>query len=243
MLISDPKERAAKAAEKRRAVLRYLRDETWTTAELLGKVMGIKTRQTIHRTLTGMERDELIKRHSLPIAGRVSLTLWGITPHGLAHAWDEDEEYQDRPHFEPGRLALSRVPHQVDLQRARLQAEAAGWTEWERGERLGFKPVIRPDAITTRPDGLRVAIEVERTVKTRKRYQAIIRDHLTQIKEQKWAGVLYLCPEGIGPRVKRIFDSIEYVVIDGQRVPLEGAHRKRFKFVALEEWPNLDNAL
>jgi hypothetical protein len=243
MLISDPKERAKKAEEKRREVLRFLRDETWSVADVLARVVGVSSRQAIHKTLTQMERDELVKRHKLPIAGRVALTAWGITPHGLAFSWDEAEEYEDRPTFEPSRLSLSRIPHQIDLQQVRLSAEAEGWTDWVRGERLGFKPEIRPDAMAVRPDGLKVAIEVERTIKTRKRYQAIIRDHLVQMRQGQWQAVFYICPEGMPARLKKVFDSIEYVVIDGQRVPLEESHRKRFKFISLEEWPSMENAL
>ncbi len=242
MLISDPAERAQKSQEKRRALLRFLRDETWSVADVLAQVAGVASRQAIHKTLMQMEREELIKRHSLPNAGRVSLTAWGITPHGLAYSWDEGEDYEDRPHFEPSRLALSRVPHQVDLQLARLAAEAAGWSGWVRGERLGFKPVIRPDAITTSPKGALVAIEIERTIKTRKRYQAIIRDHLTQIRQGEWQVVFYLTPDGMAARLKKVFDSIDHVVFDGQRVAIEDAHRKRFRFLDLSAWPNVENA-
>jgi hypothetical protein len=50
MLISDPKERAAATALKRRAILRFLRDETWSTPDVLAKVASIASRQGIHAT-------------------------------------------------------------------------------------------------------------------------------------------------------------------------------------------------
>ena len=67
MLISDPAERAQKSQEKRRALLRCLRDETWSVADVLAQVAGVASRQAIHKTLMQMEREELIKRHSLPV--------------------------------------------------------------------------------------------------------------------------------------------------------------------------------
>lgn len=237
MLISDPKARAEAIEQKRRAILRFLRDETWSTPDVLAIVAGAGTRQGIHRTLKAMERDELVKYHSLPIAGRRDLPTWGITPHGLAYAWDEAEQMEDRPRFEPSRLTLSRVPHQIDLQRARLAAEAAGWTEWLRGERLGFNPGTRPDALAVSPKGARVAIEVERTIKTRQRYQQIIASHLAAITSGQWVGVYYLTPEGMAERLRRVVESVEWVVENGERIELKDSHRKRFRFLELGQFP------
>lgn len=238
MLISNPAERRESAERKRRSILRFLRDETWSTGDVLQQVAGVTTRQAIHKTLVQLEKGEFVKRHILAVGGRSEATLWGITPHGLAFAWDEKESLQERPYFDTSRVTVSRVPHQVDLQRARVAAEAAGWTEWTRGERLGFKAELRPDAIAVRPDGVRVALEVERTIKTTKRYQVIIREHMKNITAGRYGGVLYLCPEQVTPRLSRIFDAIEYVVIDGERVKLEDKHRRRFKFMNLKDFPS-----
>lgn len=237
MLISDPTERAAATAAKRAAILRFLRDETWSVPDILGKVAGLSSRQGTHSTLKAMERDELVKSHSLPIAGRRALPVWGITPHGLAFSWDEAEEMEDRPRFEPSRITLARVPHQIDLQRARLQAEAAGWTDWKRGERLGFTPAIRPDALATSPKGVRVAIEVERTIKTRQRYQQILGNHLEAIRAAQWVAVIYVCPEGMPARLRRVVESVPYILENGERKELSESHRRRFRFVELANFP------
>ncbi|MGP5895220.1 MobC family replication-relaxation protein [Pseudomonas aeruginosa] len=237
MLISDPKARAEAVAAKRGAILRFLRDETWSVPEILGRVAGISTRQGIHTTLKAMERDELVKYHSLPIAGRRDLPLWGITPHGLAMSWSDGEEYQDRPRFEPSRLTLSRVPHQIDLQRARLAAEAAGWRDWVRGERLGYSVPMRPDAVATSSKGVTVAIEVERTIKTKSRYQQIIANHLQAIAAGRWVGVYYLTPEGMAERLQRVMEGVGYIIENGERIELNDTHRRRFRFLELAAFP------
>lgn len=233
MLISSLVERVARIEKKRRLILRFLRDETWAMADILCKVAELQTRQAVHKTLVGMERANLVKKGALPISGCISLTAWGITSHGLAHAWDDSEDYEYRPYFDPARLSVSQIQHQSLLQKVRLAMEEAGWKEWYRGERLGFKTKVRPDAVALRPDGLRVAIEIEPTVKTGKRYQQIIRNHLMQIKEGGWDAVLYL--SGYAGRLQRIFDSIDYVLLPGERVLLNETHRKRFRFLALDD--------
>lgn len=238
-LISDPTERQRAAEEKRARLLRFLRDETWSTAQILQRVAGLKSRQAISSTLRQMERDKLVRRQELRIAGLNNVVAWGITPHGMAMSWDDSEEMEQRPVFEPSRLTLTRVPHQIDLQTARLQAEAAGWTGWERGERQGKseRGRITPDAVATRPDGVRVAIEIERTIKTSKRYQQIIAQHLGAIQGKEWLGVYYVCPGNIAHRLQRLFGVIEYLPWQGDRVPFEPHLRRRFQFVALDEFP------
>lgn len=224
MLLFSPAERAKRSEKKRLALLRFLRDETWSLAEILGQVMDIKTRASVHKTLVQVERDGLIKRHTMPVVwGRFSLTVWGITERGLACSWDDEEAYEVRPCFEPSRLALSRIQHQTGLQHIRLAAEKTGWKEWVRGERLGLgsKISIRPDAIAVSPDGLRIAIELEFTIKTRSRYQVIMRNHLQQIRQGNWDAVFYMGPNKHKERLKRIFSSIYYVPFFGEKLILK----------------------
>lgn len=77
-----------------------------------------------------------------------------------------DEALQVRPHFEPSKLAPVSVAHHLDIQMARLQAERQGWTGWVPGDRLPAGLVMRPDAVAVDPQGNRIAIEIERHVKT-----------------------------------------------------------------------------
>lgn len=41
-LMADPKQRNARAAEKRKITLRLLRDEIWTVTEVIAILLGIK---------------------------------------------------------------------------------------------------------------------------------------------------------------------------------------------------------
>lgn len=233
-LITDPAQRELQREKSRGAVLHFLRDETWSTSDVLREVVGMESRQGIHSLLKKMERDELVRSHKLLISGRQGLQIWGITPHGIGMSFDTSEAFEDRPSFDPSRLALSRVPHQVELQRVRLRAEKAGWTGWKRGERLGFQTPLRPDALVKNTQGVAIAIEVERTIKSAKRYRQIMSEHLSAIYARQWGAVFYLCDPTITQRVKKIYDSIDYVLMRGERIEINEQHRERFKFFDLE---------
>ncbi|MDQ2131566.1 MobC family replication-relaxation protein [Leclercia adecarboxylata] len=243
MLISDPKLRHEAAERKRSVILRFLRDEIWSSANILAVVADLRSPQAIHKTLTQLERDGMLRRHRFPIAGRVHLTVWGITPHGLAYAWESGEQYEDRPRFEPSKLVLARIPHQTEMQEARLKAEASGWTDWLRGERLGLRQAIRPDALAVSPKGLKVAIELERTIKTRQRYQVIMREHLMAVRAGRWQVVVYISPDGMAQRLKRVFDAISYVSVGGMHEVLNDRQRNLFRFIALSDWPHMERAV
>ena len=54
---------------------------------------------------------------------------------------------------------------------------------------------LRPDAVAVDPQGNRIAIEIERHVKTLKRYEAVFAIYLQSIKRGEYAAVHYICPD------------------------------------------------
>lgn len=235
MLIHDPTERERRSNHNQQCALRWMREEKWTTPSILAQVAGLQSRQAAHKFICQLVAKELVQLHKINVVGRTVVTIIGITAHGLAMSWEENDS--DCSYCESSRISLTQIPHQIDLQRARLAAEGAGWTNWMRGERLGVHPTIRPDAISTGPDGSIAAIEVERTIKTRRRYQQIISGHLQMIRQGGWERVHYLCPRGVAERLARLFRSIHYIPIGGQRITLEERHYARFSFHTLGDWP------
>lgn len=236
MLIADPHERMQRSARNQDRVLRWLREEKVTTPSMLTTVAGFKSRQAGNKLIRQLEKKSLIKIHEVSTPGISTIVLVGITAHGMAMSAEEGD-VTDYSYCEPSRLSVALIPHQICLQKARLSAESAGWNEWVRGERLGRHPLIRPDAISTSPTQTRVAIEVERTIKTRRRYQQIIAGHLQMIRHGHWEEVHYLCPEKVRLPLQRVFLSISYVILAGQRVPLDDRHFARFSFHNLDQWP------
>ena len=236
MLINCPKERVARSIQKRDVILRWLRDETWTTVEMIASLLSM-SRQAAWKTLTQMKGQGFVRSSEIGLVGGKKLVVWGITPHGLAFSWLEGEAIEERPYFEPSRISISMISHHLDLQQARILSERAGWSDWVRGERLGFRVKNRPDAIVRDLSGESVAIEVERTIKTKKRYQQIMASHLQQVKVNSWERIIYLSPEkNMADRLKRIFRSIDYVVVNKNRVAVSERHHARFKFHSMNDW-------
>jgi hypothetical protein len=216
----DPREWTARGAEKTRVALRFLRDESWTTETVMRELLGLRHRQNAYRSLARLERQGFIRRHSLPLAAGRALTVWGITAQGLAHAFDLDE------------------PHRLDLQKMRVRAEGAGWREWTADYLCGpLKGGANyPDAVAMRPDGARVAVEIERTVKSTKRYAALIVQHLLGRRNRRWDYIYYLSPtRDLARRVERIFGSIERIAHDGRQIALTPGHREPFRFFGYDD--------
>lgn len=226
------RENQARAAEKRQAILAFLAGgEIYTTLPIAAQVMKCSVRAA-RDTLDALILGLALKSEAHFVNSR-KILIYGITPHGLALA-----NMIDRPFFELGRTNSSYVPHHLATQTARLAAEAAGWSDWQPGKTLhkcGYLKV--PDALAIRSDRMNIAIEIERHIKTKKRYEEIISLHLQEISKKSWVEVHYLTqPELILP-LKNIFQRIETIPVKGERVALEEKHRARFRFFPMAEWP------
>ena len=81
-LLAAPADRRARSAQKVGAVLRFLRQEIWSSQDILGGVMGVDSRTAAHKNLARMEDEGLLRRHKVEGLGGGAITLWGITSHG-----------------------------------------------------------------------------------------------------------------------------------------------------------------
>lgn len=237
-----PAARDARSKAKLRAALRWLRDETWSTAEVLGKVMGLNARQGAYQSLAKMERDGYLASMDMPIFKKSKQRIFGITAHGLAYAYDLDEPIVSRPTFEPSKVRLTTLQHEIDIQLLRFQAELAGWKNWTPGGRLGVSigGDKRPDAVATNPSQEVVAIEIERTVKTSKRYEVLLSQYLQAVAKGRYAQIVWLCPSAeLAARLQRIILGITSVSVGGHRIALEDRHYQLLSFLDYSQWPKI----
>ncbi len=239
-----PAQRAERTADKRHTLLRFLRDEVYTTAPIAALLLGLSERQTA-RTLAGMQRAELLTCKKLPTDSGWSPVLWGITPHGQGMACEPGEFPGERT-FEPARVPLSVLKHTLGLQRLRVQAHAAGWTDWTSGDRLApFDAEARPDAISTDTQCVRWCIEYERTMKRRSRYERILFTRLRAIREGAYARVVWVCDDAHQASLLRgmLLSLREFTIQHAgqkQRVVIDPArHHPLLSFTNITEFPTM----
>lgn len=238
-------QRQERIEAKRRLILRWLREEIYTTREVAQTLLGLTPSPT-KITLANMRRDGLLHMEQVICPSGWKPVLYGITAHGQGMAFDPGELPSDRT-FEPGRVGLTVLQHTITLQLARLRAERAGWRDWQVCDRLGkwVADQGRPDAIATDPQGTVWAIELELTMKTTKRYESVIFERLRQIRAGMYARVVWLSPtqaqsdrlgsiiKGIREFTREVNGSKQHVLIDPE------THHPKLAFVSLDQWPNI----
>lgn len=235
--LMPPLLRAERVKQKRLAILRFLREEIWTDHHNLGQLLGINAAAT-YRTVSSLEKADLIRVERVPIVGGY-VALVGITHHGQGMAVEPGEAVVEKV-FSPGRVPTTYLRHMLDVQLIRVKAEQAGWTQWVNADRLEKWPEgqARPDAFVTDSAGGRIAVEVERTIKSPKRYIQILNVWLQAIRRGDVHRVVWVSPtEAIRDRLKQIIQAITHVDVGGQRVLIPRDRFQNLDFLTYAEWP------
>lgn len=228
----------ARSLEKQTLILDFLAGgEQWTLTPLAARVMGVSPRAAA-RTLALLEREGAVKRDELQVptpGGYVKSTIWGVSGHGqaIADRWDCAE-------YTRGQISPGFAMHHIQSQQVHLAALAAGWRDWQPGKALydkGFKKI--PDAVGTAPNGQRVAVEIERNVKSPKRYAESMVAAISDIRQRRFDVVHYISPDGKQALIKRAQAKVTVLHFKGEVIPtpVEAKHRLRFLFFPLDAWP------
>lgn len=243
MLITEYSERQTRHREKIQRLLNFLKEETYSDFKTLMLLFGFRDHKSLYSLLSKVEGMGLIHKHVL-VSRTMKISLWGITSDGLAvvltHA---DALFPAR--FEPSKITGWALEHHLDNQVARIFLEQKGASGWVNGDRTTFlsryQTSHRPDGLITLPGGTVIAIETERRLKTRARYQSIIASHLLARTRKDWIYVFYIVPDPQKKRgLERLFDSIRHVIVNHQQIPLETRHRNVFRIYTLDELQRLD---
>ena len=243
MLLATNQERKERNNEKIRVLLNFLKEETYSDFQTLMMLFGFKSHKSLYSLLAKVGDMGLIQKHSMNLR-TCKITLWGITNDGLALDLTPDDVVFP-PRFEPSKLTGWTLEHHLDNQLVRLTLEKRGAINWINGDRSTFLSQYnvkhRPDGLITLPGGNVIAIETERRLKTKARYQSIMASHLIARTERHWIYVFYVVPDEQKKRALRVlFDSISHVIVKGQHITLEEKHRNVFRIHTLDELKNLD---
>ena len=224
-----------RAHEKHKLLLNFLAGgEVWTTVEVAAILLRC-SRQSALRTLQSMQHQGLVKFDAIDRG----LKLWGVTNHGIGLAGHPSPSLRE---FEVGKTNHRYITHHVQTQLTRLNAELAGWRDWtpdkilySPGNNHRLKKI--PDALTTRPDGKRIAVEIELFIKSKKRLAEIVAAYLIQIKDGHHDLVCYVTPHP--DALRRALAALDEIRIAETTVKLTPAHRERFLVFDIDKFPNL----
>jgi hypothetical protein len=245
MLITAYRERQTRHREKIIRLLNFLKEETYSDFKTLMLLFGFRDHKSLYSLLSKVEGMGLIQKHVL-VSRTKKISLWGITNDGLALVIQPDDEIFPA-RFEPSKITGWTLEHHLDNQVARIILEQKGASGWVHGDRTTFlsryQVSHRPDGLIALPGGTVIAIETERHLKTKARYQSIIASHLLARTRKDWIYVFYIVPDPQKKRgLERLFDSIQYVIVNHQHIPLETRHRNVFRIYTIDELQRLDIA-
>lgn len=221
-----------RAADKRRLLLAFLASgECYTSPAVVAELLQT-TERTARRFLNALTEEMILRADSKAVPFS-NLKIYGITAHGIALT---ESAHPSCREFFTGTLSPLYLAHHIEGQHIRIILERAGWADYVPGKLLyvenGQRLKKLPDALVTRPDGRRVAIEIERQVKSTKRMTDMVGGHLAQIIAGHYDIVYYFTPHQAA--LKRVFQAVEFVIVDGDKVKLTESHLARFKIFDIQ---------
>ncbi len=225
-------------SDPRSRLLCFLYEVGYTHRSIVSMLLDSQSSEETDRLIDELESEGFIKHYTIQEGYGTEQKVTGILKRGVDFVVHEFNPSSPIPQYKPGRMKAIGVLHQLDLQKLRIQAERAGWTRWRKVSdgKIMEKGRNYPDAVALRFDGLKVAVELERTVKTISRYPPIMLAHLEARMLGKWDEVYYISP-GTSERdqVKKIFSRISELKYKGEVIPVTDDHREVFKFFIYDD--------
>lgn len=177
------KQKQERALQKKVVVLNFLASgEVWTTLAVVAELLKV-TERTAQHLLARLVEERLVAV-DLNVVPHSNLKIYGITEHGLSVCESTNPACKS---YSIGRTNPAYVTHHIQSQLVRIRMEQSAWTGFVPGKLLygsaDRKGQIVPDFLAVRPDGLRVAGEIERYCKSPKRQADVFAGHLKQIIE------------------------------------------------------------
>ena len=236
-LITSKAERYQRNYEKMATVIQFLKQEVYSDISNLMLLLNYKKRQPLDRLLSKLIQLAYIQKHTFEFqTGKIS--IWGITDLGLTqNIRDINEDF--RP-FEPHRVKFNTLEHKLMNQKVQIYLQQKGWKDWHNADQYSFRNQFdvehRPDAIITAPNGLTVAIETERTLKTASRYRSIFKSHILAKQKNYWNAVFYIVPNSnMKPLLENRFDRVEYIPFNESKHPFEHYRPTLVRIFTLDE--------
>lgn len=119
-LITSRAERYQRNQEKMTTVILFLKQESYTSIEILRQLLGYKEKAPLYRLLRKMTALGYIHKHEFEFqTGKVS--IWGITHLGLTqHIRDQNENFSA---FEPNKVTPGALERKLIKQKKQIGLE------------------------------------------------------------------------------------------------------------------------
>lgn len=196
-------------------ILRFLIEENYSSLENLAKLIDTP-KQTALRITKHLCDKQYLTKVEVDTGSTRCISIFQPTNTGIMFAVKENEPMPVLRELPKGNLVT--LCHDLQLQKVRLNLEQQGYTNFKNSWQLtqiarkyGEKILIVPDYACVDPQGNKVAIEYERTIKTTKRYQTIIGYYLESQKLGTIDKVLYFTDKGFANKLKQLFCRIDQV--------------------------------
>ena len=230
-----------RTAHKRAALLDFLASgEVFTTVAMAAELLQL-SEQTVQPLLKRLVAEQMLRvdTKAVPFS---KTKLWGITAHGIALSPSADPNCNE---FRVGRTNPRFLDHHLDCQLVRIILQRKGWTNWVPDKLLRVENSKRlkkiPDALAIRPDGCRVALEIERNIKSKTRMTEMVAGHIHQMVGGHYDAV-YFYTQHLAA-LKRVFQSVEVIRMDGFCVKISEDHRCQFIFMDIRMLKNAGTKL
>ena len=210
-----------KKQETTKKILNWLYEFKYSKISILQKVTGL-TRPGLGEALKKLKNDGLVNqlKPSLPLK-----TVWGITWDGICEIGHTDENRR----FESSKFNELTAIHHYNLQELKLLLLEKGVTMTATKRAHIGTTHKTPDGIIKRDNQI-IAIELERTVKTKQRYQIIWGNYIEEIRNGRYSAVQYFLPNNRTQNIPKIFDQTKTIIISKKSVSFTPELRQVFKF-------------
>ena len=219
---------------RKRKILRFLIEENYSSLENLAQLLGV-AKQTVLRITKHLCESTYLTKTEVNIGLARNISVFQPTNTGIMFAIMENEQMPELR--ELSKVNATTIYHDLQLQKIRFTLEKQGYTNFQSSwqlirilrKRKEKVPKI-PDYTCINPDGDKVAIEYERTIKTTKRYQEIIGQYM-EIKEREVIKqVIYFTNIGFANKLKLLFSSIGVIYRKGKTEKCLAEYLCYFKF-------------
>lgn len=215
-------------------LLRFLLEENYTSLENIGLMLNVP-KQTALRLTKHLCEKQYLNKLEIDIGLARPISLFQPTNTGIMFALHDGEELPELR--DASRINPATIYHDLKLQQIRFKLEAQGYHSFMSAWHISRQLKKRNDKVPKIPDytcinsaGDKVAVEYERTIKSKKRYQEVIEQYMDIKKRGIIKQVIYFTDEGFADKLQQLFQDIEYIYRNSWTDKMIGHNLNYFSF-------------